>query len=339
MQHTVLSYDKRFFDRALHAYSVFWDDAGIRRIASISGGKDSTCVLLFLRELRDKYGTDFSSVFADTGNEHESTLEYVSYLSGRLGTPVTWLKADFSANIIKRRRYVAENYPEPTRSRVLAGLTPTGIPFLDLCIWKGRFPSVCAKFCTVELKVIPIKEHQEQYLAVGECIESWQGIRAEESYNRKYLPKRNIEDEGVWTVRPILRWKLPQVVAFHRRHGIPLNPLYKRGFSRVGCFPCINERKAGIRRMADMFPEAIDKIRTWEETVSTVSSRQGSTFFHRDGMTEAEKSSVDAIRRISGIDGVVSWSRTRNGKRGSKQFDLMAYVPQPECHCAIGICE
>ena len=282
MKYSVLSYNMRFFDRAIHAYSVYGGDTTIKRVASISGGKDSTAMLLFLCELRDRYGMDFEAVIADTGNEHQLTVDYVHELERRTGIPITWKRSDFSERIAKRRSYVQEHYEESARARILSSLHPTGIPFLDMCLWKGRFPSPCARFCTVELKVLPIKEYHEKHLSAGYTVESWQGIRAEESLNRKYLPKRNIEDENTWNVRPILRWKIEHVVALHRRHGIPLNPLYKMGFSRVGCFPCINERKKGIRQIITLFPETIDKIRTWEETVSTVSKRRRSTFFHQN---------------------------------------------------------
>ncbi|MBE1446815.1 hypothetical protein [Paenibacillus sp. OAS669] len=45
---------------------------------------------------------------------------------------------------------------ESTIQRALNALVPTGNPFLDLCIWKGGFPSTKARFCTQYLKIIPI---------------------------------------------------------------------------------------------------------------------------------------------------------------------------------------
>ena len=38
------------------------------------------------------------------------------------------------------------------KRRALAVLHPSGNPFLDLCLWKGRFPSRKAQFCTEHLK-------------------------------------------------------------------------------------------------------------------------------------------------------------------------------------------
>ena len=56
----------------------------MQHIVSISGGKDSTATYLMALE---KLGGDFLPVFADTGNEHPLTIEYISTLAQRTGGP------------------------------------------------------------------------------------------------------------------------------------------------------------------------------------------------------------------------------------------------------------
>lgn len=248
-----------------------------RRVLSISGGKDSTAMYLLALELRDRFGMDFEAVFADTGNEHEITLDYVRELPHRTGGPeIRWVKGDFSENIAKRRLFVekSDRYTDEVRRKVLHHLHPTGNPFLDLCMWKGRFPSMKSKFCTVDLKVLTIRDQcHDPLLDAGHSVESWQGVRAEESTDRAKLPKRSVDDENLTIVRPLLHWPLEKVLVIHHKHNIPLNPLYKMGMFRVGCMPCINSRKEEIYRIGERFPDHIDRIREWENIVSAVSKR------------------------------------------------------------------
>ncbi|OAB48486.1 phosphoadenosine phosphosulfate reductase family protein [Paenibacillus antarcticus] len=306
-------------------------------VISLSGGKDSTALWLYALE----QGVDLMPVFADTGNEHEKTYEYIEYLEKELG-PIRRIKAGFTEQIENRRQYVTNYWPdklrkdipgkwvidpgvptegldgvllddppevepndplkeykgvygwiwrpaingmsnqeaEETINRVLEALIPTGNPFLDLCMWKGRFPSTKARFCTVELKVRPFFD--QVYLPLiegGHHIISWQGVRAQESYARSKLPEREGTPEGYEIYRPLLNWKVEEVFAMHDKHGIEPNPLYKEGMGRVGCMPCINTGKAELFEIARRYPEEVARIARWEEIVKQVSKRNGASFF------------------------------------------------------------
>ncbi|MDU0703950.1 phosphoadenosine phosphosulfate reductase family protein [Pseudomonas aeruginosa] len=123
-------------------------------IVSVSGGKDSTATLLVAMAHQVP---NLRGVFADTGNEHELTLEYIDYLEQVTGVAIERRRADFSRQIAGKRRYIETKWrdqgvAETIIEAALDVLQPTGIPFLDLCLWKGRFPSRKAQFCTEELK-------------------------------------------------------------------------------------------------------------------------------------------------------------------------------------------
>jgi 3'-phosphoadenosine 5'-phosphosulfate sulfotransferase (PAPS reductase)/FAD synthetase len=311
----------------------------IHRVIHLSGGKDSGAMALFALELADRYGIGFDGLFCDTGNEHEITLEYLHEFAHRTGIKITRIKADFSANIGKRRLFVeqSDHYTTEVRQRVLAHLHPTGNPYLDLCLWKGRFPSATKRFCTVELKILAAREQNiDPLLDAGQIVESWQGIRAEESAYRAALPKRSVEDENLTIVRPLLRWPISKVLAIHRRHNIPLNPLYKLGMYRVGCMPCIMARKEELYQISMRFPHHINRILEWERMVSNVSKIGGSTLFHKSGMTDEVKNSRELIAQESGIDGMVRWSKT---ERGGKQYSLLKMLPPLSCQSEYGLCE
>jgi 3'-phosphoadenosine 5'-phosphosulfate sulfotransferase (PAPS reductase)/FAD synthetase len=75
----------------------------------MSGGKDSLATALVALETQPRAQVRFA--FADTGNEHESTPEYIEYLQVALGIEVVTLRADFSAEVIRFREYVRDHWP------------------------------------------------------------------------------------------------------------------------------------------------------------------------------------------------------------------------------------
>ena len=311
-------------------------------IVSVSGGKDSTALLLLAIE---RQPDNLQAVFADTGNEHQITYDYVQYLHETV-FPIRVVKADFSRQIAGRREYVLTKWaekgvPDHAIQRAAAALVPTGIPFLDLCIWKGRFPSTRAAFCSEELKRNPIiGQVQLPLLEAGDDVMSWQGVRRDESIRRRYLAERELKQVHVnggemWNYRPILDWTAEDCFAMHRKHGIKHNPLYEMGMGRVGCMPCINCRKDELLEISRRFPEAIDRIRGWEAAVIAASRRGGATFFV--AANQGENLTVEQAVSIANIDAVVKWSQT---SRGGKQFDLFRMNDDaPTCSSIYGLCE
>ncbi|MCO8167841.1 phosphoadenosine phosphosulfate reductase family protein [Pseudomonas sp. 21LCFQ02] len=312
-------------------------------IVSVSGGKDSTATLLLALALETE---NLQAVFADTGNEHELTIEYLDYLEQATGVSITRVQADFTTRIAGKRRFIETKWREQGVDEfvVLAALEvlqPTGNPFLDLCIWKGRFPSRRAQFCTMELKRDPMLEQVVLPLMGPETmIMSWQGVRADESIVRRYLPECDEAGGGLFNYRPIIKWDVPTVFEAHTYMGIKPNPLYSQGMSRVGCMPCINCNKAELRAIALRFPEVIERIERWERIVQQASKRGAATFFagastkHPKGpiteMTALEVMEVASIRQA------VEWSKTA---RGGIQYDLLIATDATACSSAYGLCD
>jgi len=312
-------------------------------IISLSGGKDSTATLLVAIALE---APNLQAVFADTGNEHQQTHEYLDYLEQATRTKITRVRADFTQRIEGKRRFIeskwrAQGIAEEVVLAALDVLQPTGNPFLDLCIWKGRSPSRKAQFCTMELKRDPMFEQVVMPLmGAGDMILSWQGVRAEESLNRRYLPECDEVGDGLFNYRPILKWDIPAVFEAHRYMGIKPNPLYSQGMGRVGCMPCINCRKDELREIALRFPEAIDRIDRWERTVQQASKRGAATFFAGSNAKHPKGSIADMtaieVMEIASIRQAVEWSKTA---RGGIQYDLLIATDASACSSAYGLCE
>ncbi|WP_067986200.1 phosphoadenosine phosphosulfate reductase domain-containing protein [Neptuniibacter pectenicola] len=310
-------------------------------IVSVSGGKDSTATLLLALERETE---NVRAVFADTGNEHQATYDYLDYLEEATCVEIERIVPDFSKQIEHKRevvktKWVKDGVDDEIIQAALSVLKPTGNPFLDLCLWKGRFPSSKVRFCTTELKVFPIQQQIfEPLLAEMDTqdIYSWQGVRADESLSRANLPVEDEADNGVINYRPILDWSADEVFAFHDRHGIKPNPLYKQGMSRVGCMPCINVRKDELRQIVTRFPEEIKRIAKWEALVAAASKRGSATF--KCAVDYPGVSKDDAISHTThGIGMAAEWAMT---VRGGRQLDLIASTADyKSCSSAYGLCE
>ena len=278
---------------------------GARVVLSLSGGKDSAAASLYLKEL----GVEHERVFMDTGWESDDTYRYIDeVLEPHLGPVVRIESAKFPGGMLPLLRH------------------------------KAMFPSRLRRFCTSELKVLPIVKYMNAIEDGGESVVNVIGIRAAESSARANLPEWEVmdgQDIDIW--RPILRWTTDQVIEIHKRHGLAPNPMYLKGASRVGCWPCVFARKREIRLLADLDPKRVDVIRQLEieltEEARNRSEAKGEplnyprTFFHSHTIGKRNELPVN-------IDTVIEWARTGHG---GKQLLLIETEP-PGC-VRWGMCE
>ena len=296
----------------------------LRRIVSVSGGKDSAATVLALREA----GVEAHHyVFADTGWEAPETYEYLGTMERVLGIAIDRV-----------------GVPGGMRARIASA---------------ARFPSRVQRWCTRELKIEPLRDYHER-IATEHDVDTINvvGIRAEESNERARLAEWEFSAEWdgyVW--RPIMRFTIDDVLAIHHRHGLPVNPLYKRGHSRVGCYPCINATKEEIQLVADHSPDRIDEIEAFEISRSAARARrhaetpgryeiEEATYFQRTEAVTDERGEI--VRLENGrpkrrgvpfpIRDAVAWSRTERGGREVTQLRLFAPDPHGGCF-RWGLCE
>lgn len=69
-------------------------------------------------------------------------------------------------------------------------------------------------------------------------LDAWAtGLRREQSDDRKITPK--VEQNGrLIKVNPLADWTQEQVDQYIADHGVPVHPLYARGYTSIGCAPC-----------------------------------------------------------------------------------------------------
>lgn len=283
-------------------------DENILRIVSVSGGKDSTALYCWAIEQWGKDG--FTAVFADTGNEHPVTLNYLRNLPAMAGGPeIVWVKSDWKQRLSAR------------------GKSTSGSVFLDMMIVKGRAPSTKAQFCTGELKIIPIRRWIDS-IAYGKQVESYTGIRAGESTRRSMLldslmgtDRKHGEGimEGITVVFPLIKWSEQNVFEYLKDRNVTPNPLYALGYKRVGCFPCIHAQKSELARLPKW---AWDKIESWELEI-------GRTWFPPNTVPG---------KYIVSVSDVKEWCKTQ---RGGWRFELFTEDERdsPSCMSTWGVCE
>lgn len=225
------------------------------------------------------------------------------------------------------------------KRRALAVMYPSGNPFLDLCMWKGRFPSRKAQFCTEELKRNMAVGFQMELMDAGHRVVSWQGVRRDESENRRNAKKIERVGHGLWIFRPIVEWTAAQVFELAASRGVSPNPLYLQGMGRVGCMPCINCSKPELRQIAARFPEHPARIAEWEHIVGMCSKRGFSTWFSDAPAAVAQASDRRVIFADLNIWTRIEWSKT---SRGGKQFNLLDEIENDGaggCSSSYGLCD
>ncbi len=275
-------------------------------VASVSGGKDSTALILALREA----GIEARYAFADTGWEHPSTYDYLDYLRSKL---------EIKIDVVGRPGGMV------ARIRHSAG-----------------FPGRMQRWCTRELKLEPLRAYHNGLIeATGHETISALGIRSAESAARARMPEWADEPEGarswggyVW--RPLLAWSVEDVLRIHQRHGVKVNPLYQLGHDRVGCYPCILASKEEVALVARHSPERIDQIRELEAEMSALRQERNAETPGRYKHEDAQFFQVAHARGLPvGIDAVVAWART---DYGGKQLPLLAPAPRGGC-MRWGLCD
>lgn len=248
----------------------------------ISGGKDSTALLLWMIHESGIPREQLICSFCDTQNEATDTYNHILMLSNKV-FPVIWLETEGFINLAKR---------------------------------KGRFPATKSRFCTQELKLLPTKRFLEDLLANYDEVIPVSGVRKDESQDRSKLTEYGDPMEsyfGLKEWRPLIDWEIEDVLTIHAKYRIPLNALYSKGAKRVGCFPCINSSKAEIRAMAQHYPERIDQIREWENDFNNTNGI--STLFPRNKVpsrfrTKTITTKAGGLMKVCTIDDVVAWAKT-----------------------------
>lgn len=218
----------------------------MKYLVSISGGKDSTACLLWALNTLPK--EDIVPYYIDTKWEHEAVYEYLDYLEERLDIEILRIESEGMEALSKRKKMM---------------------------------PNSVMRFCTENLKIKPAQEFYK-LMFIDKCIDfiNILGVRREESDARAKEETFKIVD-GIKILQPLAYWSTQRVFDYHKENGIEINPLYKKGFKRVGCYPCIYASKHELQLME---PKYVQRLRSLENEIKKIVSGDGfcaknATFF------------------------------------------------------------
>jgi 3'-phosphoadenosine 5'-phosphosulfate sulfotransferase (PAPS reductase)/FAD synthetase len=284
----------------------------VKHILGFSGGIDSQAAARYLLNRYPKEDVVLTNSNAG-GNEHPITVEHIEWYSANVHP------------IVRVNAIVSDMWSTPGAAEE-RGYDGNQVLTFDLMAKiKGRFPSRRMQFCTEKLKLVPQKRWITEMFGPsgpysGEEFIRYTGVRRDESDARKNAAFREWD---TWydceLYRVIFDWTKKMCFDYVEAHGEKYNELYRLGFGRVGCAPCVNSGKDDIANWAERFPEMIDKVRAWEQRV-------GRTFFPPcvPGMV------------MNWIDDVVRWARSARGGR-QDMFPIMH--EREACESKYGLCE
>lgn len=200
-------------------------------VASLSGGKDSTAMLL--RLLEENRPIDMI-LFCDTGLEFPQMYRHLEQLEQYIDRPITRLRAEHDFE------YYLLEYTPPRRNPALK-------PYRGKS-WAGPR----SRWCTAMLKIRVISSYLKSL--EEECtLIHYVGIAADE-------PKR-IRDKSY----PLVEWGMTEkdCLDYCYKRGFNWGGLYEI-FDRVSCWCCPLQNLESLRKLYRNFPDLWAQLEKWD---------------------------------------------------------------------------
>ena len=218
------------------------EDSSIRHIVSLSGGKDSTALAIYMNRHYPEIPVEY--VFCDTGCELPETYEYLERVEALLGAKVIRVTAIDQLGI--------EHKP---------GRNPFDLYLNEM--YGGFLPTPRSRWCTRVLKIQPF----EAYVGKGQAF-SYIGIRADE--NREgYVAKKPPVLSKRPNITPVYPFKddglgLADIKQILEESGLGL-PDYYKWRSRSGCYFCFYQQLGEWQRLKSHHPDYFDEAKKYEK--------------------------------------------------------------------------
>lgn len=215
-------------------------------VASFSGGKDSTAMVLHMIELGEHID---EVVCCDTYKEFPAMyrhIEKVKKVIEDAGIKFTMLKAEHDFDWWMFDREVERKNPE------LSHLTGHG------------WPNSRIRWCTAKLKINPIKKYFTEMRKHHNVIQC-KGLAADEGYRFDRVHNQDPNHR-----HPLLEWGWTEAdcLKYCYDHGYDWEGLYEI-FSRVSCWCCPLQPVGELQKLRKHFPELWQQLREMDKRAWT----------------------------------------------------------------------
>ncbi len=205
-------------------------------ILSLSGGKDSTALAIFIKNNMPKIHEKIEYVFCDTECELPETYDYLNKIEIFLGKPIVRLKPYKSfEHLLQVYKYI---------------------------------PSANRRWCTIEMKTKTFRYYITKNLLkkVNSKAYLYIGIRADEP-SRISRFKEIGDDKNVETVHTLFNSGITKkdVITLLENSGIGL-PEYYKWRTRSGCYFCFYQRKMEWVGLYENHPKLFKQAVEYEKT-------------------------------------------------------------------------
>ena len=232
----------------------------IKYVVSLSGGKDSTAMLL--RMIEEGWPIDYI-IFCDTGIEFEAMYRHLEKLEAYIGREITRLKSARSFEYLFYEYSPKRSNPELQQYKGFS--------------WGGPRNRWCTAMLKTRLVDKFIRELEAEYTVV-----QYLGIAADE-------PKR-VRDKRY----PLVEWGMTEAdcLAYCKERGFDWEGLYDI-FRRVSCWCCPLQSLEELRKLRRYFPDLWEKLRymdahTWRTFIKGYTVEQLEKRFALEDERQAE---------------------------------------------------
>lgn len=198
----------------------------MRHILSLSGGKDSAALAIYMRDRVP----DMEYIFHDTGKELPETYEYLGRIESILG---------------KRIHKTTEEDGD------IIGFDQL------LKIYGGMLPSSHRRWCTRMMKLKPF----EKFIGDAPCY-NYIGLRADEKREGYISHKPNITPVYPFREDGLVKADIERIL---EESSIGLPPYTKWGRTRSGCFFCFFQQKIEWVLLKETHPDLFDQAKAYEK--------------------------------------------------------------------------